>query len=323
MRRLFAQLTAAFPLWVLAGSLLALLHPPLFTWFRGPLITVGLGVIMLGMGLTLRLEDFRGVARYPRQVLLGVALQYTVMPALGWSLGYLFHLPTPFAVGLVLVSCCPGGTASNVIAFLARANVALSVTMTTCSTLMAALMTPLLTTWLVGSRVEVNALGLFLSTVQVVIVPVVAGVLLNRFVPRLTARLLPVAPLAAVVMITLIVASIIGAGRETILSAAAPLFGAVFCLHAGGFGLGYLATRLSGGDPVGARTISIEVGMQNSGLGVVLARQNFASPLVAIPSAISSLTHCLIGSFVAAVWSRSRTVWQAEAEAEVGGEAVR
>jgi len=154
MRLLLARLTAAFPVWVLAGSLLALLHPPLFTWFRGPLITAGLGVIMLGMGLTLRVEDFRGVARYPRQVLLGVVLQYTVMPGLGWSLGYLFDLPAPFAVGLILVACCPGGTASNVIAFLARANVPLSVTMTTCSTLLAAVMTPSLTTWLAESHIR-------------------------------------------------------------------------------------------------------------------------------------------------------------------------
>ncbi|RMF83880.1 MAG: bile acid:sodium symporter family protein [Nitrospirae bacterium] len=304
MRRLLARLTALFPLWVLAASLLALAYPPLFTWFRGPLITAGLGVIMLGMGLTLTVEDFRGVARYPRQVALGVALQYTVMPALGWSLGYLFRLPAPFAAGLVLVACCPGGTASNVIAFLARANVALSVTMTTCSTLLAALMTPTLTTLLVGSRVAVDPWGLFRSTVEVVLLPVAAGLVLRRVTPRLTQRILPAAPFAAVVMIVLIVASIIGAGRQTILSAAAPLFGAVVSLHAGGFGLGYLITRLAAGDVVAARTISIEVGMQNSGLGVVLARQNFASPLVAIPSAISSLTHCLIGSFVAALWSR-------------------
>jgi BASS family bile acid:Na+ symporter len=316
--KILARLTTAFPLWVLLASIAALIHPPLFTWFRGPLITMGLGVIMLGMGVTLRPEDFRGVVRYPLLVLLGVALQYTVMPALGWGLGYLYGLPTPFAVGLILVACCPGGTASNVIAFLARADVALSVTMTACSTLLAAVMTPTLTTLLVGSRVEVNALGLFVSTVQVVILPVTAGVLLNRFAPRLTQRVLPVAPLVAVVMITLIVASIIGAGRQPILDAGPPLILAVFTLHAGGFAFGYLLTRLQGRGVLAARTIAIEVGMQNSGLGVVLARQNFPDPMVAIPSAISSLCHSLIGSLLAALWRRSGDrLWQ-EAESPSG-----
>ena len=141
---------------MLVASVAALIRPALFTWFSGPLITVGLGVIMLSMGMTLGFEDFRRVGRERGQVLPGVLLQYTVMPALGWSLGYLFDLPTPFAVGLVLVSCCPGGTASNVISYLAKADVALSVTMTTLSTLLAAVMTPMLTELLAGSRVDVR-----------------------------------------------------------------------------------------------------------------------------------------------------------------------
>lgn len=302
---LFARLTNAFPLWVLVASIAALVHPPLFTWFKGPMITVGLGLIMLGMGLTLRLEDFRGVVRQPVQVAVGVGLQYTVMPALGWGLGYVFGLSTELAVGLALVACCPGGTASNVIAYLARADLALSVTLTACSTLLAAVMTPTLTTLLAGSRVGVDTLGLFVSTVQVVLLPVAAGVLLNRFAPRVTSVLLPGAPVLAVVMIVMIVASVIGAGRDTILAAAPTLLLSVLCLHAGGFALGYWIPRLQGRDVQAARTISIEVGMQNSGLGVVLARQNFASPMVAIPSALSSLCHCLIGSLLAAWWRRS------------------
>ena len=303
--KVLAWFTSAFPLWVLLASVAALIHPPMFTWFSGPFITIGLGLIMLGMGLTLQLEDFHGVVEHPLQVALGVGLQYTVMPALGWSLGYAFGLSTELAVGLALVACCPGGTASNVIAYLARADVALSVTLTACSTLLAAIMTPTLTTLLVGSRVGVDSLGLFLSTVQVVLLPVAAGVLLNRFAPRFTQVLLPGAPVLAVVMIVMIVASIIGAGRETILEAAPALLGSVLTLHVGGFALGYWITRLQGRSVIAARTVSIEVGMQNSGLGVVLARQNFASPLVAIPSAVSSLCHCLIGSLVAAIWSRS------------------
>jgi BASS family bile acid:Na+ symporter len=302
---MIATLTNAFPLWVLVASLLALWRPDLFTWFSGPLITVGLAVIMLGMGLTLGLDDLRRVGNRKASLALGLALQYTVMPALGWTLASVYRLPTPFAVGLILVSCCPGGTASNVIAFLARADVALSVAMTAASTMLAVVMTPLLTTWLAGSRVEVPALGLLVSTAQVVVLPLLTGAALQRWAPGLTGKLQPVAPLAAVVMITLIVASIIGEGRDAILESAVRLLLAVATLHSGGFLFGYLLSRVTRSDRQTARTVSIEVGMQNSGLGVVLARQNFVDPLVAIPSAISSLFHSLIASLLAAVWRRS------------------
>ncbi len=300
--RVIRFLVTAFPLWVTIASLCALWRPALFTWFSGPLIPYGLGVIMLGMGVTLTTEDFRRVFLMPRLVMLGVVLQYTVMPALGYTLAGAFRLPPAFAAGLILVSCCPGGTASNVVTFLARADVGLSVTMTACSTLLAAVMTPALTALLAGTRVDVDAMGLFGSTIKVVIVPVVAGVLLNRFAPRLSRAVQPVAPLVAVVVIVLIVASIIGAGRELILSAGARLVGAVFSLHACGFLLGYLLSRLLGARLQARRTISIEVGMQNSGLGVVLARENFPDPATAIPSAISSLFHSVIGSLLAGWW---------------------
>ncbi|MBP7584595.1 MAG: bile acid:sodium symporter family protein [Spirochaetes bacterium] len=297
-------LTAGFPAWVLAASIVSLMYPPSFTWFSGPLITVGLGIIMLGMGVTLTVDDFKRIARFPGRVITGVALQFTVMPFLGWSIALAFDLPTPFAVGLILVASCPGGTASNVIAYLARADVPLSVTMTSVSTLMAIAVTPFYATMLAGSRVDVPALGLFLSTVQVILLPVIAGVLLNRYFPRFTGRILPAAPMVAVIFITLIVASIIGAGREEILAAGWKLIAAVFSLHACGFLLGYAASRIVTRDIISSRTISIEVGMQNSGLGVVLARSNFANPAVAIPSAISSLFHSLIASMLAAWWRR-------------------
>jgi BASS family bile acid:Na+ symporter len=303
---MIAFLTNAFPLWVLLASLLALWQPWIFTWFTGPFITVGLGIIMLGMGLTLGMDDARRVAHRRGSMAAGVILQYTVMPSLGWALAWLFDLPTPFAVGLILVACCPGGTASNVITFLAKADVALSVAMTAGSTVLAVVMTPTLTAWLAGSRVDVPAAGLLISTLQVVALPLVVAAVLRRSAPGLTALLLPVAPLVAVLMITLIVASIIGAGRAVILESGARLLLAVASLHASGFLVGYTLSRITGSDERTARTISIEVGMQNSGLGVVLARQNFADPFVAIPSAISSLFHSLIASALAAVWRRAR-----------------
>ncbi len=299
---MLAALTNAFPFWVLAASGLALYRPELLTWFSGSLIPLGLGVIMLSMGLTLGFDDFRRIARERRLVLPGVALQYTLMPALGWGLGVVFDLPAPLAAGLILVSCCPGGTASNVISFLARADVALSVTMTAVSTLLAVLMTPFLTAALAGQRVDVPTGDLLLDTVQVVILPVVAGALLKWRFPAASRRIEPAAPLVAVIAITLIVGSVIGAGRQQVIEAGVRLLLAVACLHIGGFTLGYLAGKLFLRRELAARTVSIEVGMQNSGLGVVLAQQNFASPLVALPCALSALFHSIIGSLAAAVW---------------------
>ena len=299
--------TNAFPVWLLLTSGLALVQPSLFTWFSGPLIPIGLGLIMLSMGTTIGFEDFRRIARERSSVLPGVVLQYTLMPLLGWSLGWIFDLPPLFAVGLVLVSCCPGGTASNVIAFLARADVALSVAMTTVSTLLAALMTPTLIALLAGSRIEVPTVGLLVDTVQVVILPVAAGAVLKWRFPSACQRVLPIAPLIAVAIIVLIAASVIGGGRTAVLDSGPRLLLAVLCLHAGGFILGYVAGRIWLGREQVARTVAIEVGMQNSGLGVVLGQQNFASPLVAIPSAISAVLHSLVGSVAAAIW-RTRSV---------------
>jgi len=304
-RHLVAAFVRLFPLWVTLGAVVALIYPPAFEWFLAyGLISPGLQIIMLGMGLTLELSDFSRVFRAPAPILWGVLLQYTVMPLLGWGVGYLFQLPTAFAVGLVLVCCCPGGTASNVIAYLAKADVALSVSMTAFSTMLAAACTPLLTTWIVGSRVEVDGWALFLSTAEVVLLPVAVGLVMRRYLPKLTEKLLPVAPAAAVLMIVLIVSAILGARKDAVLESGLQLLAAVATVHSLGFFLGYLFGGLSAGFGSVARTTSIEVGMQNSGLGAVLAQAHFANPLTAIPSAISAITHCIIGSALAAVWSR-------------------
>lgn len=299
-----AQVTNLFPVWVLGGALLALLYPPLFTWFSGPMIPLGLGIIMLGMGLTLTLQDFKALFYVPRWILTGVVLQYTVMPFAGWMIANTFRLPPAYAAGLILVACCPGGTASNVVSYLAKADVPLSVAMTSLTTLMAVILTPLLSSWLIGSRVEVDGWGLFWSTVQVVIVPVTLGVLLHHFMKKTVEKVLPAAPLTAVVFIVLIVASIVGQGRSMILESGISLIAAVFCVHGLGFMLGYFLSKLMIKSEIPARTISIEVGMQNSGLGVVLAKENFIHPGVAIPCAISSVMHSLIGSLLAAIWRK-------------------
>lgn len=300
------QLLAAanwFPAWVLGAALLALWQPPLFAWFSGPWIVWGLAVVMLGMGLTLSMEDFADVLRLPRAVAVGFAAQYTIMPLLGWVIAKALALPDMLAVGLILVACCPGGTASNVVTYLARGNVALSVLMTMCSTFAAVIMTPLLTGWLAGAYVPVDALGILFTTAQVVLAPLLLGLLLHHKAPRLTEFFLPAGPLLSVIVISLIVGSIIGQNASAIMSHGLLLLAAVVLLHGGGFALGYAMARAFGFDRTIARTISIEVGMQNSGLGAVLAKTRFAAePLAAVPSALSSVCHSLIGSLLAGWW---------------------
>ncbi|MCI0541912.1 MAG: bile acid:sodium symporter family protein, partial [Verrucomicrobiales bacterium] len=287
MTRWFNLLTNLFPLWVLLGGVIALFQPDWFTWFSGPAIVWGLAVIMLGMGITLTVDDFKGVLKMPRAVAMGFAAQYMIMPFLGWSVAHALKLPGAFAVGLILVACCPGGTASNVVTYIARAHVALSVLMTMCSTFGAIIMTPLLTKWLAGTYVPVDGWGLFGSTVQVVLLPLLIGLALHHFLPRLVAAVLPIAPLMSVLTIALICASIIGQSAEAIKKSGGQLLTAVLLLHVGGFLVGYFFARVFGYDRIIARTVSIEVGMQNSGLGVVLARKHFADPLTAVPCAIS------------------------------------
>ena len=300
------RFTLWFPLWTLLGAVLALLCPPLFVWFRGPLITVGLGVIMLGMGLGLAPQDFVRVGRRPWAVLLGATAQFIVMPALAATLAWLLQLSPPLAVGLILVGCCPGGTASNVVVLIARADVALSVVMTTVSTVAAVVMTPRLTELLASQYVPVNGWALFLKVVQVVLLPVAVGVLLKQGCPGVARRVEPVMPPLAVVLIVLIVASIVGSQRAELLQQGPQLLLACLLLHCGGFLLGYILPRLFRQQEAVRRTISIEVGMQNSGLAVVLARSGgFASPLTALPGAISAVIHCIIGSALAAGWRQS------------------
>ncbi|WP_036041348.1 bile acid:sodium symporter family protein [Leptospira alstonii] len=298
--------TLLFPVWVLTGAIVSFFFPHWFTWFTGPWITYGLGVTMLGMGITLLPQDFKEVFKTPIPVFAGVFLQYTVMPISGWGIGILLDLPVPLATGLIVVSCCPGGVASNVITYLAKGDLALSVSMTAASTILSVFMTPILTLFLIGKGVEASAGGLFLDTFQVVILPVALGVLLNLYLPEVSKRIQTVSPLVAVLLITMIVSSILGAGRDKIIQSAEILIVAVVSLHASGFFFGYLLSWFLIRKRKTSRTISIEVGMQNSGLGVVLSRNNFSDPLVAIPAAISSLVHSLIGSLLAAFW-RKRT----------------
>ncbi|MFZ9395113.1 MAG: bile acid:sodium symporter family protein [Erythrobacter sp.] len=314
--------TNLFAVWTVLGTAWAWFVPEHFLWvvdgsirpLGQSLVSVLLGVVMLGMGLTLSLQDFVRVLNMPRAVLAGVALQYTIMPLSGIVFATLFGLEAGLAVGLILVACCPGGTASNVVTYLARANVALSVTLTFASTVLAVVATPLLTGWLAGVYVEIDRWALFQGMLTVVLLPVVAGLALNRLLPRVTAQVAQVSPVASVVGVVLIVGGIIAQSKPLIVEHAGVLLLALFALHATGFALGYLLSGLLGLDEAVRRTCSIEVGMQNSGLGSTLASApsfaaQFASPMQAalapVPSAVSAVYHVVIGSLLAAWWRRS------------------
>lgn len=309
-----------FPFWLTLAGAAALVQPETFVWFlRAGLVTPALALVMLAMGITLDARDFLRVVRNPAPILLAVVGQYSIMPLCGWSVARLLNLPEAFAAGIILVCCCPGGTASNVIAYLARADVSLSVSMTALSTLLAPVATPAIATWLIGGRVAVDGWGLVRDALLVVLLPVVGGLVLRRFAPRLAVDADRWAAPLASLLVVLIVAAILGANRAALLTAGAPLLGGVALAHCAGFFFGYLLgrTRL---DVPAARTLSIEVGMQNSGLGVVLARSNFADPLVAVPCALSSIVHSLVGSAVAVVWRRRRPVEKAAPDGSLQGE---
>ncbi|MDA1185278.1 MAG: bile acid:sodium symporter family protein [Acidobacteria bacterium] len=285
---------------ILAAAVGGYFAPNSFLWAL-PWIGWLLAVIMLGMGTTLTAGDFAAVFTQPRVVAAGVGAQYIVMPLLAWGISRALQLPPELAVGVILVGTCPGGTASNVIAFLARADVALSVTLTTISTLLAPILTPALTLLLVDRSMDVSAAALFLDVFKIVAAPVALGVLLNRYLPGPMRTCKPFLPLTSVTAIALIVAAVVAGNRES-LYISGPLIAVAVIAHNGiGLALGYGVGSLMGLSVARRRTTAIEVGMQNSGLAVALARAHF-DPVAALPGALFTVWHNLSGALVAARW---------------------
>ncbi|KAJ6819725.1 putative sodium/metabolite cotransporter BASS1, chloroplastic [Iris pallida] len=302
IERLGELLSLGFPIWVASACLLALRKPSSFLWVGKNWQILGISLTMLGMGMTLTLADLRTALLMPKELFAGFLLQYTVMPLSGFFVSKLLKLPSHYAAGLILVSCCPGGTASNIVTYLARGNVALSVLMTAASTFSAAVMTPFLTSKLAGQFVAVDPVGLFISTVQVVLAPVILGAALNQYCNDLVELVSPVMPFIAVATVAILCGSAIAQNASAILSSGFQVVVAVCSLHASGFFFGYFFSRMLGIDDSSSRTISIEVGMQNSVLGVVLATQHFPNPLSAVPCAVSSICHSIYGSALAGIW---------------------
>ncbi|MED6170800.1 putative sodium/metabolite cotransporter bass1, chloroplastic [Stylosanthes scabra] len=301
-------LSNAFPLWVTLGCVLGLVRPNYFSWVTPRLNIVGLTIIMVGMGMTLTLDELRGALSMNKEVLSGFVLQYSVMPLSGFFVSKLLNLPPHYAAGLILVACCPGGTASNLVTYLARGNVALSVIMTAASTLTAVVMTPLLTAKLAGKYVPVDGSGLLVSTLQVVLLPVLAGAFLNQYFQSLVKLVSSLIPPIAVGTVAILCGNAIAQSSSAILMSGGQVILASSLLHASGFFFGYLLARFLGLDVTTSRTISIEVGMQNSVLGIVLATQHFGNPLTVVPCAISSVCHNIFGSILAGIWRHSAPV---------------
>ena len=293
---------------VVLVTVLALFVPCSFDWIGTTAITPMLGVVMFGMGLTLKPSDFKPVLMRPKDIIIGELAQFIVMPLVAWLLCKTMHLPAELALGVILVGCCPGGTASNVICYLAKGDVALSVAMTGVSTLLAPIVTPALVYMLADKEVNVDMLGMFISIVQVVIIPIILGFAVNKYLNRLTEKITPLLPLVSTLAVTAIIGIIVSHNSAKILSCSL-IVGVVVILHnVLGLVLGYLAGKLIGMPQSKRTAISIEVGMQNSGLATSLAATHFAMyPLAAVPGAIFTAWHNFSGSIAASIFRRTNS----------------
>ncbi len=293
-----------FAVWVIIVAVIAFMFPEGFK-FLAPYISILLGIVMFGMGLTLKAKDFSEVFTRPKDVLVGILGQFIIMPLLAFLLCQVLNLSDEIAAGVILVGCCPGGTASNVMTFLGKGDVPLSVTISACTTLMAPIVTPALI-WLFASKwVDVDPVAMFLSIVYIVILPIVAGVIINAFFGGIVKAAVSVLPLISVFAIIAIVAAVVSVSQKQIAQTGAIIFAVVVLHNCLGLALGYLMAKLLGMSLPKKKALSIEVGMQNSGLGVALAMAHF-SPLSAVPSAIFSVWHNISGPILATIFANMK-----------------
>ena len=290
---------------VLVCAVLSLLFPAVLQPIPTKTINYLLGVVMFGMGLALNLHDFQVVFSRPKDIIIGCLAQFTVMPLLAWGLTKVFQLDEALALGVILVGCCPGGTASNVITYLAKGDLALSVGMTGVSTVLAPLLTPLLTWLLAGESIHVDVAGMLLSILWVVILPIVLGLIIKSLWPKFTEKAMDYLPAFSSVAIAFTVSIVISANASKLLASGMLIIIVVMLHNLFGLGLGYLIGRLFGMSEPKKRAVSIEVGMQNSGLASSLATLHFAAyPMATIPGAIFSVWHNISGAIVAWLYTK-------------------
>lgn len=293
---------STFALWVVLFSLLSFLYPSSFVWISN-YISILLGIIMFGMGLTLSLDDFKAVLKQPKSVLIGVLGQFTIMPSLAYGLALLFQLPPEVAIGVILVGCCPGGTASNVMTYLAKGNTALSVAVTSVATLIAPFLTPVLIMLFASQWLEVSASSLLVSILKIVLLPIILGIIVKLLFKNGVEKSIKALPLISVIGIVAVAAGVVAVNAESIADAALKMIFIVMLHNLFGLFFGWLLARLFRLDEGSQKALSIEVGMQNSGLGAALALAHF-SPIAAVPSAIFSVWHNISGPLLATYWGK-------------------
>ncbi len=264
-----------------------------------------LGIIMFGMGLNVKASDFKELFIRPKFVLIGIGAQFIIMPLIAYILVKGFNLPLGLAIGVVLVGTCPGGTSSNVITYLSKGDVALSVGITSCTTLLAPFMTPILTKLLIGQSIDVNVIAMFLSVVKVVIVPIVLGILAHRFLPKIAGLLKDVLPMISTLGIVAIVIAVVSVSAEKIIANLGIIVLIIVCHNLFGYLFGFLVGKSVTKDMAKVKALSVEVGMQNSGLATSLALTHFATqPLAAVPGALFSVWHNISGGILASIYAR-------------------
>ena len=301
----FSQFVSnTFAIWVLIFAALAFLSPNTFSWIGG-YITILLGIVMFGMGLTITVDDFKEVLTRPRDVAVGVVGQFVIMPTLAYLLAKGFNLPPEIAVGVILVGCCPGGTSSNVMTFLSKGDVALSVTVTSITTILAPFVTPALILLFAREWINISPSSLFISIVQVVLIPIILGIIVQKLFKRQAKASVKVLPLVSVIAIVAIVSAVVAGSQEKIAETGLIIFAVVVLHNTLGYLFGYLFAKLFKMDLSKKKAIAIEVGMQNSGLGAALATAHF-SPLAAVPSAIFSVWHNISGPILATIFRRMK-----------------
>lgn len=298
----FSQfINKTFVFWMLLAAVLGFSFPNIIAQIA-PYIPYLLGIVMFGMGMIISTNDFKEVFKSPKSVLIGVILQYTVMPVTTYLIAKGLNLSPDVALGVILVGCCPGGTASNVISYLAKANTALSVSITTVSTLLAPIVTPSLIYLFAREWLQVSFASMFISVVQVVLIPIILGFIVQRFFKPVAEKSIDILPIISVVSISLILASVVAGNKSQIIETGLIMFGVVLLHNVSGLTIGYLLAKLFKLNRPDKRAISIEVGMQNSGLAVSLATAHF-NPLSAVPGAIFSFIHLITGPTIAIIWS--------------------
>ncbi|WP_201588057.1 bile acid:sodium symporter family protein [Psychrobacter jeotgali] len=291
-----------FAVWALVSAVLGFIFPEFFASLAFLIVPI-LGIIMFGMGMTLKTEDFLEIIKRPKPVLVGLLAQFTLMPLIAYLLTVVFNLDPLIAVGVILVGCCPGGTSSNVITFLAKGDVALSVSITSISTLLAPFLTPILLNLFAGQLIDIDLVSMMITITKIVILPILLGIVVHKLLGKKIEFAISVLPMISVLGISIIIAAVVAVSKATILDSGVIVFIVVALHNMIGYSLGYFIARFLGFTEMQRRAIMIEVGMQNSGLGAALAATYF-NPVAALPSAIFSVWHNFSGALVANLFAK-------------------